>query len=86
MNLSFFFSFYKYAEAILKIIKRDEENNIDGKILLSSISENEKMLEELLGVKPKLFKPCIPHLVYQYNFFSNYESEEINKINEEIGF
>ena len=32
----------------------------------------------------KNFKPSIPHLVYQYNFFANYEDEELDKKNPEI--
>jgi hypothetical protein len=30
----------KYAEAIRKIIKKDENGNIQGRILLSTIQEN----------------------------------------------
>jgi hypothetical protein len=57
-----------------------------GKFLLCSIPENEKMLNDLLGVSIRLYKPSIPNLVYQYNFYSNYESEALGKVNEEIGF
>lgn len=41
-------------------------------------------MEELLNVKPQIFQPSIPHLVYQYRFYTNYESEELNKPNPEI--
>ncbi len=67
----------KYAEAIKKIIKKDENGNIVGRILLSTIQENKLMLSELLGVKARLFKPSIPHLVYQYCLYSNYDDPEL---------
>lgn len=70
----------KYAETAKKIMK------IDSKILLCSIEENKDMLFTLLNVQKRVYKPCIPHLVYQYNFFSNYESDKLNEINPEIGF
>ena len=56
----------------------------DGKLLVSTISENERMLEELLGVKKQIFQPSIPNLVYQYAFYANYESQTLNYINQEI--
>ena len=54
------------------------------KFLVSSIAENAQNLKKFLGVDMKEFKPSIPHLVYQYNFFANYEDEELNKKNPEI--
>ena len=54
------------------------------KILVSSISENDEKLKRLLNLDIKNFKPSIPHLVYQYNFFANYDDEELNKKNPEI--
>jgi hypothetical protein len=68
----------KYAEFI-KLIGTE-----DVKILGSSISENKDLLKELLNLDIKKFQPSIPHLVYQYNFFTNYEDEELNKSNSEI--
>ena len=56
-----------------------------GKILLSTIQENEQFLIGMLGVKSKRFKPSIPNLVYQYCLYSNYEDENLDKVNEEIG-
>ena len=55
-----------------------------SKFLVSSIAENAENLKKLLGVDMKNFKPSIPHLVYQYNFFANYDDEELNKKNPEI--
>jgi 16S rRNA G966 N2-methylase RsmD len=68
----------KYTRAI-RLIGKD-----NAKIILSSISENAAMLEELLRVRPCLFKPSIPHLVYQYNFYTNYEAVVLNQVNPEI--
>lgn len=52
-----------------------------GKILLSTIDENEKMLNDMLGVKRRKWRPSIPHLVYQYSLYSNYDDEELEKVN-----
>jgi hypothetical protein len=68
----------KYAEFI-KLI-----STTDARILASSISENTQLLKELLNIDIKNYQPSIPHLVYQYNFFSNYEDEDLNKDNPEI--
>ena len=54
------------------------------KILVSSIAENDGQLKRLLNLDIKNFKPSIPHLVYQYNFFANYDDEELNQKNPEI--
>ena len=45
------------------------------KILASSIAENDEKLKRLLNLDIKAFKPSIPHLVYQYNIFANYDDE-----------
>ena len=68
----------KYSETVKLIGSKHT------KIILSSISENAAMLEELLQVRPCVFKPSIPHLVYQYNFFTNYESRMLSQKNPEI--
>lgn len=73
-----------YAQAIRKIIRKDEQGNITGRVLLSTIEENEQFLTGMLGVQKRAFKPSIPHLVYQYCLFSNYEDEELQKPNPEI--
>ncbi len=67
------------------MIKKSEDGSeIAGKILLCSIAENEQMLKELLNVKKKAFKPSIPNLVYQYNFYSNFDAKELDEKNPEI--
>lgn len=52
---------------------------------MSTIDENENMLYEMLGVRRRRWRPSIPHLVYQYSLYSNYDDVELEKINEEIG-
>ena len=68
----------KYARAIRIVGKGN------ARIILSSINENAGMLQELLGVLPCRFKPSIPHLVYQYNFFTNFEPCARAQVNPEI--
>ncbi|CAK82102.1 unnamed protein product (macronuclear) [Paramecium tetraurelia] len=70
----------KYAQTINYIKKED------AKILCCSIKENAKMLYELIKVVPQQYKPSIPHLIYQYDFYCNYEHEILKKVNDEIGF
>lgn len=68
----------KYAE-FTNYIKKNNSN-----ILTCSIFENEKLLYELLKLNKKQYQPSIPNLVYQYNFYSNYNDDELNKDNEEL--
>lgn len=42
------------------------------------------MMAELLDVRPRAFQPSIPHLVYQYNLYTNYESEALAQVNAEV--
>ncbi|KAG2790934.1 hypothetical protein PC129_g12230 [Phytophthora cactorum] len=58
----------------------------DSKILVTTIEENAAMIKELLGCSSRKFKPAIPHLVYQYALFTNYESPTLDAINPEIDF
>jgi hypothetical protein len=55
-----------------------------GKIILSTVQENSEFLKHLLKVQPQAFKPSIPHLVYQYNFYTNYQSKHLSVCNPEI--
>lgn len=68
----------KYTRAVRILAKSN------ARIILSSISENSGMLQELLQVVPCRFKPSIPHLVYQYNFFTNFETSVLSQANPEI--
>jgi hypothetical protein len=56
----------------------------NAKILTCSIKENNQMLKKLLNLDVKKYQPSIPHLVYQYNIYANYDDEELDKINPEI--
>jgi EEF1A lysine methyltransferase 1 len=56
----------KYTEAAHLLLKED------GKLLCSTIDENKEFMAELLNVKPIVFRPSIPNLVYQYSFYTNY--------------
>eukprot|EP00397_Hematodinium_sp_SG-2012_P030783 GEMP01032627.1.p1 GENE.GEMP01032627.1~~GEMP01032627.1.p1 ORF type:complete len:182 (+),score=24.90 GEMP01032627.1:62-547(+) len=49
----------KYAQTCKFLLKPG------GKIILSTIMENETMMRDLLDVHPVKFMPSIPHLVYQ---------------------
>lgn len=74
-----------YAEFAKLISMSDSSNSlIQSKIIACSIAENKEMLNKLLNFEIKKYQPSIPHLVYQYNFFSNYDDEELNKFNPEI--
>ena len=48
----------KYTEAAKLLMKED------GKLLCSTIDENKEFMGELLDVKPAVFRPSIPNLVY----------------------
>nr|CCA19203.1 conserved hypothetical protein [Albugo laibachii Nc14] len=50
-----------------------------GKILLSTIHENQALMWELLRCKPVRFQPSIPHLVYQYTIYTNYHPATLNE-------
>lgn len=69
----------KYAQTV-KILAA----NKDCLILCSTIAENESLMYELMSLKPVVYKPNIPNLVYQYNFYANFNSEHINRKNTEI--
>jgi hypothetical protein len=55
-----------------------------GKVLASTVAENAPLLRELLGLEPQAFLPSLPHLVYQFSFFANYESALMSQPNPEL--
>ena len=55
-----------------------------GKVILTTVLENAPLLKTLLDATPTAFLPSIPHLVYQYNLYTNYDSAVFNKPNPEI--
>eukprot|EP01035_Chromulina_nebulosa_P020342 gene20342-26405_t len=58
--------------------------NSSSKILLTTIYENADFLSTLLNVKPQIFMPSIPNLVYQYHLYTNYNSIIFQQKNPEI--
>jgi hypothetical protein len=48
------------------------------------VAENAPLLRELLGLEPQAFLPSLPHLVYQFSFFANYESALMSQPNPEL--
>lgn len=71
----------KYAETIRLILKPK-----GGKVLLTSVIENHPMLEDVtkLQLMVPLFRPSIPHLVYQYHCFVNYPTARLDTPNPEL--
>ncbi len=55
-----------------------------GKVIASTVAENEALLSELLGTSACAFKPSIPHLIYQYNLFTNFQPTVLAEQNPEI--
>jgi hypothetical protein len=55
-----------------------------GLVLLTTIAENKEMMAEMLGVGPNPFRPCIPHLVYQYELYTNFEAAALASANPEV--
>jgi len=43
-----------------------------GFVVTTTVAENEFLMYELFRAKPTIFKPSIPHLVYQYEIYINY--------------
>lgn len=68
----------KYAETALALLRPG------GRLLCTTIAENAAMMQELLNVRPVLFRPSIPNLVYQYNVYTNYQSERLATLNSEV--
>lgn len=69
-----------YSEAALACLSPDSP----GKILATTVRENEGTLRELLGAEPVRFRPAIPSLVYQYELFANYHSPRLACPNPEL--
>lgn len=68
----------KYA-ATTKALLRE-----NGRVMCTTIAENAGMMRELLGLRPALFRPSIPSLVYQYSLYTNFESARLSKLNPEV--
>lgn len=77
----------KFAEFAQLLGKKNTDNETPAegtKYLLCSIAENKEMLKNLLDVDLKNYQPSIPNLIYQYNFYSNYNDKEFDTLNDEI--
>ena len=55
-----------------------------GRVLCTTIAENDALMLELLGARPQRFRPLIPNLVYQYSCYANYESAPLSCLNPEV--
>lgn len=56
-----------------------------GKVIGSTVAENREMLaRHLPGMRPCAFQPSIPHLIYQYNLYTDYDSVTFAERNPEI--
>jgi len=58
-----------------------------GKVLLTTISEHEGILNHMLGATIRFYRPSIPTLIYQYVIFTNYNPEVtglLNVLNPEV--
>ncbi|CAM6128232.1 unnamed protein product [Calypogeia fissa] len=68
----------KYAETARLLLSNE------GKIILSTTAENAEMLKRMLQVEPQVFQPSIPHLVYQYLFYTNFPTKYLSTPNPEV--
>ncbi len=76
-----------YAEAAkLLLIKSTAKKGEppSGKLMISTLVENAKIVEKTMGGKACKFQPSIPKLVYQYNLYTNYPSSHLNDYNPEV--
>eukprot|EP00659_Diplonema_papillatum_P006670 gene6670-10226_t len=56
-----------------------------GKVICTTIAENEGLMQRLMGCSPVPFQPSIPNLVYQYNTYTSYTpTAHLESINDEI--
>ncbi len=46
-----------------------------GYVLGTTVAENQALMQELFNAKPTIFKPTLPHLVYQYGVYVNFIDE-----------
>lgn len=53
-------------------------------IICTTVEENAELMSNHFKCKRTTFKPSIPHLVYQYATFANFESVTLSKMNSEL--
>ena len=61
------------------------KKNNDQHILGTTVAENLSLLQSLFpSIHRNKFQPSIPHLVYQYDLYTTWDSPTFNKANPEI--
>lgn len=70
-----------YAIAAKLLLKSDTSH-----VIATTVDENADLMMSLFHCKPALFRPSIPHLVYQYSVYANFESETLSRKNEELDY
>lgn len=75
----------KYATTAKLLMKKGDSRRSGGaRIIATTVDENADLMEALFGSKPVLFRPSIPHLVYQYSVFTNFSSSVLDTDNLEL--
>jgi predicted methyltransferase len=69
----------KYALTVKRLMRTS-----NGYILTTTIAENEELMYRLFQATSTIFKPCIPHLVYQYRTYTNFPSSILSMTNKEL--
>jgi hypothetical protein len=70
-----------YEQAVSWLATKEQPKS---QYICTTIHENAAMMSDLLGVKPQMFRPSIPNLVYQYSTYINYDSKAFSALNPEI--
>lgn len=68
----------KYATTAKLLLKEG------GKVICTTIAENEAIMQDLFNLQAATFKPFIPNLVYQYNIFLNFKPRFLDQQNFEV--
>eukprot|EP01082_Thalassiosira_pseudonana_P003181 g2743.t1 g2743 contig12:714625-715487(+) len=70
----------KYATTARLLMRQDRTAHV----ITTTVDENAQLMSTLFDCKSVLFRPSIPHLVYQYSVFTNYASSVLGTKNLEI--
>lgn len=70
----------KYATTARLLMRQDRTAHV----IATTVDENAQLMSTLFDCKSVLFRPSIPHLVYQYSVFTNYASSVLATKNLEI--
>jgi len=55
-----------------------------ARTIATTVDENTALMKDLFGCKPAIFRPSIPHLVYQYSAFTDFISPALSEKNPEL--